>query len=327
MDYRRLGRSGLKVSALCMGTMQFGWTADEATSHKILDQAFEAGVNFIDSADVYSRWIEGHSGGEAELIVGRWMAKGPGRRDRAVLATKVRGRMGDGPNDEGLSRRHILAAVQASLRRLGTDYIDLYQLHSPDPETPIDETLEALNDLVRQGYVRYIGCSNFEAWRTVEALWASDRKDLASFVSVQPHYNLLHREEFEKELRAACRATGLGVLPYSPLAIGFLTGKYVRGVAPSPGTRGADDGDIQEYLEKAQAWDVLEVVSTVGKARGKSPSQVALAWLLSNEDVTSPIIGPRNLEQLNDNLGAVGFELGSEEMQALDRVSAWENGR
>lgn len=314
----------MKVSELCMGTMQFGWTADETTALQILDRAFDAGLNFIDSADVYSRWVEGNSGGEAEQIVGRWLAKSPARRDQVILATKVRGRMGDGPNGEGLSRLHIVAAVQASLRRLGTDHIDLYQLHSPDPDTPIDETLEALDDLVRQGYVRYIGCSNFEAWRTVEALWTSDREHLAAFACVQPHYNLLHRREFEQELEAACRSFGLGVLPYSPLASGFLSGKYARGVAPTPGTRGASSGRIRAYLENPQAWDVLEVVSQLGKARGESPSQVALAWLLSKPEVTSPIIGPRNLAQLEDNLGAAGLVLTPEEIQALERVSAWE---
>jgi len=231
--------------------------------------------------------------------------------------------MGEGPNDEGLSRLHILEAVQASLRRLGTDHIDLYQLHSPDPDTPIDETLEALNDLVRQGYVRYIGCSNFEAWRTVEALWTSDREHLAAFACVQPHYNLLHRREFEQELEGTCRAFGLGVLPYSPLASGFLSGKYARGVAPMLGTRGATSGRIRAYLERPQAWDVLEVASNLGKSRGKSPSQVALAWLLAKPDMTSPIIGPRSLEQLDDNLGAAGLELSPEEIQALERVSGW----
>ena len=323
MNYRRLGRTGLKVSEICMGTMQFGWTADEDTAHQILDKAFGLGVNFIDTADVYSRWVEGNHGGEAEQIVGRWLARGV-PRDKVILATKVRGRMGDGPNDEGLSRVHVLAAAQASLRRLGTDYIDLYQLHSPDLGTPIDETLEALNDLVRRGDVRYIGCSNHEAWRTVAGLWVSDRKNLAAFVSVQPRYNLIDRREFEKELEAACRAFDLAVLPYSPLAGGFLSGKYVRGVAPPQGTRGAGSERIRGYLETPAAWNALEALRKVGQARGKSPSQVALAWLLSKPNITSPIIGPRDLGQLDDNLGAAGLGLTSEEIEALERASAWE---
>jgi len=321
MNYRRLGRTGLKVSEICMGTMQFGWTADEATAHLILDKAFDAGVNFIDTADVYSRWVEGNQGGEAEQIVGRWLGRGI-PRDKVILATKVRGRMGDGPNDEGLSRLHILAAAQASLRRLGTDYIDLYQLHSPDLGTPIDETLEALNDLVRRGDVRYIGCSNFEAWRTVEALWVSDRKDLTAFASVQPRYNLIDRREFEIELQAACRAFDLAVLPYSPLAGGFLTGKYQRGLAPPAGTRGAGSDRIRGYLEWPTAWNALDALGRVGQARGSSPSQVALGWLLSKPHITSPIIGPRDLGQLADNLGAVGLVLTADEVEALERATA-----
>jgi len=323
MNYRRLGRTGLKVSEICMGTMQFGWTADESTAHLILDKAFAAGVNFIDAADVYSRWVEGNRGGEAEEIVGRWLGRGIPRQE-VILATKVRGRMGDGPNDEGLSRLHIMAAAQASLRRLGTDYIDLYQLHSPDLGTPIDETLEALNDLVRRGDVRYIGCSNFEAWRTVQGLWVADRRNLTAFASVQPRYNLIDRREFENELQAACRAFELAVLPYSPLAGGFLSGKYTRGVAPPPGTRGAGSDRIRGYLEKPVAWNALEALRQVGQARGNSPSQVALAWLLSKPHITSPIIGPRDLGQLDDNLGAAGLVLSSDEIEALERATAWE---
>jgi aryl-alcohol dehydrogenase-like predicted oxidoreductase len=232
--------------------------------------------------------------------------------------------MGDGPNDEGLSRLHILSAVYASLRRLGTDYIDLYQLHSPDLMVPIEETLEALDVLVRRGDVRYVGCSNYEAWRTVEGLWASQRKNLAGFVSVQPRYNLIDRAEFERELEGACRTFGLAVLPYGPLAGGFLTGKYARGVAPPAGTRGAGSERIRGYLDQPEAWKALEALSKVGAARGKSPSQVALAWLLAKPHITSPIIGPRDLDQLNDNLGGVGLELSAEEIESLERASAWE---
>lgn len=323
MEYRRLGRTGLKVSSLCMGTMQFGWTADESTSLQVLDRAFDAGVNFIDTADVYSRWVEGNPGGVAEQIVGRWLAGSSARRQQVVLATKVRGRMGDGPNDEGLSRVHILSAVEASLRRLGTDHIDLYQTHSPDDETPIDETLEALTDLVRKGMVRYIGCSNYPAWRVVEALWESDRRGLARFVSSQPHYNLVHRREFEEQHEAVCRTYVLGVLPYSPLAGGFLTGKYARGVAPPPGSRAAGSARIRGYMSRAESWDVLDTAARIAKSRGKTTSQVALAWVLARPGVTSAIIGPRNLEQLEDNLGSVGFELAPEDRAELERVSAW----
>lgn len=326
MEYRKLGRSGLRVSELCMGTMQFGWTADEPTAHRILDKAFAAGLNFIDTADVYSRWVEGNPGGVAEQIVGNWLAGGSVRREDVVLATKVRGRMGEGPNDEGLTRQHILASVQASLRRLHTDYIDLYQLHYPDEEVPIDETLSALTDLVRRGDVRYIGCSNFPAWRVVEGLWASDRKNLAAFAGAQPHYNIVHRREFEEELEGVCRRYEIGVLPYSPLAGGFLTGKYSRGAPPPDDTRGASSDRVRAYLDRPEAWRALEELQRIGQGRGKSPSQIALAWLLAKPAVTSPIIGPRSLEQLDDNLGALGFRLEAEEIDALDRASAWDEG-
>jgi aryl-alcohol dehydrogenase-like predicted oxidoreductase len=323
MNYRRLGRSGLNVSELCMGTMQFGWTADKATAHRILDRSFDAGVNFIDTADVYSRWVEGNPGGVAEQIVGDWLAGGKRRRQEVILATKVRGRMGDGPNDEGLSRQHILAAAQDSLRRLRTDYIDLYQLHFPDESVPIDETLGALTDLVRRGDVRYIGYSNFPAWRVVEGLWTSDRHHLAAFVSSQPHYNLINRREFEEEHAAVCAQFGIGVVPYSPLAGGFLTGKYTRGAAAPEGTRGKTSERIQGYMTRPQAWNVLEELRRIGPVIGRSTSQVALAWLLAAPGITSPIIGPRTLEQLDDNLGAVETALEQEHLEALNRVSRW----
>ncbi len=228
MEYRHLGRTGLKVSALCMGTMQFGWTADEATSYQVLDASFDAGITFIDTANVYSRWVEGNPGGVAETIIGKWMRQRKVARNQVVIATKVRGRMGDGPNDEGLSRVHIMQAVEDSLRRLQTDYIDLYQTHFFDSNTPIEETLRAMDDLVRQDKVRYIGCSNYPAWRLMEALWASDKLNLARYDCLQPHYSLAGRAEFERELEAVCGTYGLGVIPYSPLEGGFLTGKYRR---------------------------------------------------------------------------------------------------
>jgi aryl-alcohol dehydrogenase-like predicted oxidoreductase len=325
VEYRNLGRTGLKVSELCLGTMQFGWTADEATSLEVLTAAFEAGVNFLDSADVYSRWAEGNPGGVAEAIIGKWLKQEPGRRERTVIATKVRGRMGEGPNDEGLSRRHILDAAHASLRRLGIDAIDLYQVHWPDEGTPIDETLTALDDLVRWGDVRYIGCSNFPAWRLVEALGTSDRLGLARFVCLQPHYNLVHRDEYERELEAACLAYGLGVIPYAPLAAGYLTGKYRRGVPLPVGSRGAGSRRIQALLEGERGERVLRVLEKLGGQRGLSISQMALAWLLTRPSVTSPIIGPRSIGQLRDNLGAAGLRLEPRENHELDEVSNWRS--
>src|SRR3972149_75730 len=245
MEYRRLGSTGAKVSELCLGTMQFGWTADEATSYQVLTAAVEAGLNFLDTADIYSRWAEGNPGGVAETLLGKGLKKGVVERGALVIATKVRGEMGKGPNAKGLSRLHVLAAAEASLRRLGTDYIDLYQLHWPDDETPIEETLRALDDLVRRGMVRYIGCSNFAAWQVVQGLWASDRLGLERFVSVQPHYSLMNRAEFERELERVCVEYGLGVLPYSPLGGGFLTGKYHKGEAPPSPSRGGKSSRLQ----------------------------------------------------------------------------------
>jgi aryl-alcohol dehydrogenase-like predicted oxidoreductase len=322
VEIRRFGKSGLKVSALCMGTMQFGWTADSSTAAKILDAAYDAGLNFIDTADVYSRWVEGNEGGVAETIIGHWMAQRRIPRDRVVLATKVRGRMGDGPNAEGLTRVHILKAVQDSLRRLGTDYIDLYQFHYPDVETPIEETLHAVDDIIRQGWVRYVGCSNFAAWRTMEALWVADRRNLPSFASAQPHYNLIHRAEYETELEDVCLQYGLAVLPYSPLAGGFLSGKYRRGEAPPAGTRGASPGRVRDHMQREESWKVMDALREVAAQKGKTPSQIALAWLLARPSVTSPIIGPRSLEQWEDNLGALDVRLTSDEAAALDRVSS-----
>lgn len=321
MEYRSLGRTGLKVSELCLGTMQFGWTADETSAHKVLSAAFEAGINFIDTADVYSRWAEGNPGGVAESIIGRWMKLTNIPRDQLVLATKVRGKMGPGPNDEGLSRRHIFQAVEASLRRLGVDYIDLYQAHSFDDKTPIEETLRAMHDLVHQGKVRYIGCSNYPAWRLTEALWTSQLNHLVRFDSLQPHYNLVRRAEFERELADVCRAYGLGVIPYSPLASGFLTTKYQRDQAEPDSAR---LGGVKRRYFNDKAWTAHETAEKLATQKGKTISQVSLAWLLSNPLITSPIIGPRNLEQLQDNLGAVGFRLEEEDRQALDAVSAWQ---
>ncbi len=323
MEQRSFGRSGVKVSPLCLGTMQFGWTADEKASFEVLDAAYDAGINFIDTADIYSRWIDGNPGGVAERIIGKWLRKNPEKRTQIILATKVRGRMGEGPNDEGLSRKHIFSAVEQSLKRLGTDYIDLYQVHWPDESTPIEETLRALDDLIRDGRVLYIGCSNYPAWRLMESLWTSDRCRLTSFISLQPHYNLVHRDEFERELEDICLNFGIGVIPYSPLAGGFLTGKYVGDQAPPEGSRGAMSDRIQAYLIDPHSLSTLEIVKQIALERKKSPSQVALRWLISRPAVVSAIIGPRDLEQLEDNLGCLSVELADEDMQRLDEGSAW----
>jgi len=302
--------------------MQFGWTADEPTSLKVLSAAYDAGINFVDTADVYSRWAENNPGGVAESIIGKWIKQSNIPRHQLVLATKVRGKMGPGPNDEGLSRLHILRAVEASLQRLGTDYIDLYQAHSYDEKVPIEETLRALDDLVHQGKVRYIGCSNYPAWRLVQALWASSSSNLISFVSLQPHYSLANRQEFERDLAGVCHTYGLGVIPYSPLAGGFLTAKYHRHQAEPASAR---LGGVKRRYFNDKGWAIHETAEKLALSSGKSISQVALAWLLGNPLVTSPIIGPRSLEQLEDNLGVVGFRLSSDEKKSLDEISAWQD--
>ncbi|MFL7894385.1 MAG: aldo/keto reductase [Anaerolineales bacterium] len=319
MEYRNLGRTGLRVSELCLGTMQFGWTADKATSYEILSQAFDQGINFIDTADVYSRWAAGNPGGISEEILGEWMSSHNIDRTQVILATKVRGTMGPGPNDEGLSRAHILTAVEGSLRRMKTDYIDLYQTHWYDENTPIEETLSALDDLVRQGKVRYAGCSNYTAWRLMQALWYADRDNLTRYDSLQPHYSLVHRKEFEQELAQICREYGLGVIPYSPLGGGFLTGKYDEKGSEVESERA---NGVKKHFSQSN-WLLLEKMKTIGVEKSsKTISQIALAWLLSDPLITSPIIGPRTLEQLQDNLGAVGLRLTPEEKNTLDQASS-----
>lgn len=321
MEYRNLGRTGLKVSRLCMGTMQFGWSVDEEDSRRILSHTYEAGINFLDTADIYSRWIDGNPGGVAEEYLGRWRKQAKIPRDRLVIATKLRGEMGAGPNDSGLSRVRIMRAVEASLRRLGTDYIDLYQAHWPDESTPIEETLRAMDDLARQGKVRYIGASNYKAWELMGALWASDKRDLVRYDSLQPHYNLIERAEFETELRDVCKTYGIGVIPYSPLAGGFLTGKYRKGKA-LPDSRRAEG--LQHALTDKN-FALIEKMDEIAIAHDATVSQVALAWILADPVITSPIIGATSFEQLDENLGALDVKLTVEEKGALDEMTAWDN--
>ena len=319
MEYRTLGLTGLKVSPLCLGTMQFGWTADDAMSQRVLSAAFEAGINFIDTADIYSRWADGNPGGVAEQIIGRWMKQNSIAREKIVLATKVRGNMGGGSEDEGLSRKHILEAVENSLRRLQTDYLDLYQAHWPDPKTPVEETMRAFDELVKQGKVRSVGASNYSAWELMQALWDSDRNDLFRFDSLQPHYNLVHRDEFERELSAVCKTYHLGVIPYSPLAGGFLTGKYRRNLVPIS----ARAGGAKRYFNERN-WILLDLMDALAKQKGASISQIALAWLLADPLISSPIIGANSIEQLKDNLGALDVRLTPAEKTTLDKASAWK---
>ncbi len=318
MQYRRLGRTGLKVSALCLGAMNFGWSADKETSFNVMDAAVDAGINFFDTADVYSRWVTGNTGGESETIIGEWFKTRD--RDNIILATKVRGRMWAGPNGEGLSRTHILRAVEDSLRRLNTDYIDLYQLHAPDPETPLDETLSALDILVRQGKVRYIGYSNFPAWQTVKAQWISDKYGYAPFVCSQPHYSLLHRDEFEREQEAMCLDQGIAVIPYSPLAAGFLTGKYSR-ENRAPDTARAESSVIRKLVDNERAYAALEVVREIAAEHAAPLPHIALAWLLARPSISSPIIGVRTVAQLEEIVGAPDLVLSEVEITRLNQAT------
>jgi len=314
---KQLGRTGLKVTEVCLGTMTFGHQCDEQVSFKIMDTAAEAGVSFIDTADVYPVPVSLQTSGRTEEIVGRWLK---GKRDDFVLATKCRMQMGAGPNDSGLSRKHVLAAIDSSLRRLGTDYVDLYQVHAPDPDTPIDETLGALDSIVRSGKARYIGCSNFQTWQLGNALWTSDRLGLARFDSVQPRYNLLFRE-IEHELFPLCLDKGVGVLAYNPLAGGFLTGKHRRGAPPADNTRFAVAGKL--YLDRYwndASFEAVERLRTFFEMREKSLTHVALSWVLNQRAVTSAIVGATNPEQLRDTLGGVDLALNSEEMEQCDNV-------
>jgi len=318
MLYRHLGRTGLLVSDICLGTMQFRWTADDANSNAVLDGFFDAGGNFIDTADVYSRWAPGLKGGEAETVIGEWFERRGNRQD-VVLATKVRGRMWDGPNGEGLSRAHILRAVEGSLRRLRTDYIDLYQTHAPDTDTPIEETLRALDDLVHQGKVRYAGCSNYTGYQLMEATLTARHAGLHEFVSLQPHYSLVEREMYEKHVLPVVKQFGIGVIPYSPLGRGFLTGKYRRGAVPPDSQR---LNSVQKLLTDRN-FDLLDKLEALGAARSpaRTSGQMALAWLLSKPEISAVIIGANTVEQLNDSRGANDLRLTAEEALALDGLS------
>jgi aryl-alcohol dehydrogenase-like predicted oxidoreductase len=318
MDYRNLGRSGLQVSPVCLGTMQFGWSADEPSSFQVMDAFANAGGNFLDTADVYSAWVEGNPGGISEEIIGRWL-KQRGNRHEFVVATKAQGKMWNGPNGKGLSRGHLMKAVEDSLRRLQTDYIDLYQTHWPDTSTPQEETMRALDDLVHAGKVRYLGCSNEPAWRLCKALWISEREHLERFISLQPHYSLVHRAEFERENEALCLDQGVGVIPYSPLAGGFLTGKYRRGT--TPGSVRAEG--VKRHLTERN-YALIDLLEELGKARGASVAQMALAWQLQRPAITAPIIGANSVEQLTDTLGALDVHLTSDEAGQIDRASSWK---
>jgi aryl-alcohol dehydrogenase-like predicted oxidoreductase len=314
MEYRPLGRTGVKVSELCLGCMMFGGKTSPEDSYAIIDRALEAGINFIDTANVYVR-------GRSEEVTGEALRRN-GKRNRIVLATKVHGQMDEhDPNGQGNSRRHLIAQCEASLRRLQTDYIDLYQIHRPQSDIPIDETLRALDDLIRAGKVRYVGTSTFEAWQVVESLWVAKELGLNRFICEQPPYHILDRR-IERGLIPVARTYGLAIIPWSPLAGGLLTGKYTRNTPPPPDSRFAEAETTPRLKARmvTAIYDIIEGLQPLTAAKGCTLSQLALAWCLHQPGVTSPIIGPRTMEQLEDNLAALHVPITAEDRAVIDQL-------
>ncbi len=316
MGTRKLGNSGLTVSPICFGGNVFGWTADESTSFRLLDTFVGAGFNFIDTADVYSKWVPGNQGGESETILGKWF-KRSGNRSKVILATKVGLEMG--PGQKGLSPDYIQREVEASLTRLQTDYIDLYQSHTDDAETPLEETLGAYAQLIQQGKVRVIGASNYNAARLAQALKVSKDQGYPSYQSLQPLYNLYDRADYETNLEPVCEENGLGVIPYYSLAAGFLTGKY-RSEADL-GSK-ARAGTVKKYLDN-RGLRILEALDEVSKQYGSTPARVSLAWLMARPSITAPLASATSVEQLNDLIEATNLKLDHSAIEKLNRASGY----
>lgn len=321
MKHTVLGKTGMHVSRICLGTMQFGWSADKEMSFKILDKAWDLGINFLDTANIYmmKKYDPNSEVGQSERIIGEWMKK-TGLRDELIIATKVRGPMGAGLNDQGLSRRHIRQQVNASLKRLQTKWIDLYQTHWYDDNTDIRETLDAFNDLVHDGTVNAIGCSNFTVWQLVESLWIADKHGLTPFQVLQPNYSLVRREHFENGLLQVCLKYDLGVISYSPLAGGFLTGKY-RKDQPLPPSVRAERTKHALFTDKN--FKILEVLKEIANNKGITMAQAALAWVLHQPAITAPITGANSPEQLEETVQAVEVSFTAEELKRLNDVSEW----
>lgn len=315
MEKRRLGAGGPEVPVICLGGNVYGWTVTEADAFRQFDQALDLGLNFIDTADVYSRWAPGHTGGESETIIGKWLSESSKRKE-VILATKVGMDMGE--DRKGLKPAYIRQAVEASLRRLQTDYIDLYQAHKDDEETPLEETLKTFDDLVKAGKVRYIGASNYSGKRLAQALETSRRNGLASYVSLQPHYNLVEREQFESELLPVVQKYELGVIPYFSLAAGFLSGKYRSKQDAEKAARGAM---VQKYLND-WGFGVIAALNEVAQANGSTPARVALAWLIAQPGITAPIASATNDQQLNDLAEAAKLKLDRASIERLNEASS-----
>lgn len=315
LTHKNLGGSDLKIGPLVFGGNVFNWTADEATSLKLLDAFIDSGLNMVDSADVYSSWVPGHKGGESEELIGKWLARG-GQRDKLLIATKCG--MDMGPDAKGLSRGHLTRSVDASLKRLGTDYIDLYQAHMDDRKTPLEETLSAYTDLVKEGKIRAIGASNYSAERLAEALQISKDKGLARYESLQPQYNLYDRADYESSLENTCVDNGLGVIPYFALAAGFLTGKY-RSKADLEGSQRG--GMVKGKLDD-RGMNILDALDQVADNLGATPTQVALAWLMARPSVSAPIVSATSLEQWADIEKSMQLNLSGDAMRTLEKASA-----
>jgi len=317
MKYAKLGRTGLKVSRLILGTMQMGWLVDEKTSHKLLDVAVEAGLNTIDTADIYSKWAEESYSGKSEEIIGRWLINQD--RDEIVLATKVKGEMSANPNDVGLSRKHILESITRSLDRLNTDYVDLYQSHFFDPEVSQEETLRAYTSLVDAGVVHYVGASNFTGAELVESLWMSDKHGLVRYESLQPPYSLARRRDYEKHLQPVVERHILGVISYSPLGGGFLTGRYSEDTTPD--SKRAATTKTRYYKERN--FRIVEALTEIATDQEATVAQVALAWVLTRDTITAPIIGVNSVEQLKENLASLELKLSEDAINRLNESSDW----
>ena len=318
MIYRKLGKTGLKVSRFILGTMQMGWIVNKEDSHKLLDSALEVGINTLDTANIYSKWGEGSYPGKSEEIIGEWISD-RGVRDDLVLATKVRGEMSDRPNDAGLSRRHIMDAIEGSLTRLDTEWVDIYWSHSPDYDTPMEETLEAFTSLIENGSVHYIGASNHTAADIVESLWVSDTNGLSRYESVQPPYSLARRRDFEKHLQPVIEKFGLGVTSYSPLGGGFLTGKYSKDKLPD--SKRAETTKNRYF--KDRNFRIVETLKEMAATNDVSIPQIALAWVLAQDVVTAPIVGANSPQQLEENIQALDLKLSDDDLKRLDKVSDW----
>ncbi|MCB0192304.1 MAG: aldo/keto reductase [Anaerolineae bacterium] len=318
MLYQKLGKTDLNVSQLCLGTMTMGWTADKEASFAMMDHAFEHGINFFDTADIYSFWADNNDGGVSEAWIGDWLTSRQ-VRDKIIIATKARGRMWDGPDGEGLSRQHLMRAVEDSLKRLQVETIDLYQSHWPDENTPIEETLRAYEAMISQGKVRYIGCSNHTPSQLRDSLKTSARHNLPAYESIQPHYNLVHRAEYENELMGLARDENLGVIPYSPLAGGFLTGKYKRSGEIPAQSRGYGNDRMIPYLNK-EGFDIIDAMEDIAQSHDATIAQIALAWILANPTVTSAIIGANRVSQLNETIKTIVIKLSDAEKAQLDSL-------